>query len=78
MNQTKSSKIITVVVLLIFFMLPMFLLAQNDPPPGGGGSPDSPIDGGLSLLIAAGIGYGAKKVHDNKKKKQAENNKQDL
>lgn len=56
----------------ITLILPMALFAQV------GADPDSPIDGGLSLLIAAGIGYGAKKVHDNKKKKQAENNKQDL
>jgi hypothetical protein len=25
---------------------------------------DVPIDGGLSLLIAAGVGYGAKKMRD--------------
>ena len=29
---------------------------------------DVPIDGGLSLLIAAGIGYGAKKMRDKKLK----------
>jgi hypothetical protein len=29
---------------------------------------DVPIDGGLSLLIAAGVGYGAKKMRDNKLK----------
>jgi hypothetical protein len=27
---------------------------------------DVPIDGGLSLLIAAGVGYGAKKMRDKK------------
>lgn len=37
--------------------------AQIDP----GGDPDVPIDGGLSLLVAAGVGYGAKKL---KKKKR--------
>jgi hypothetical protein len=40
--------------------------------------PDTlPIDGGLSLLVAAGVGYGAKKVKENRKKKQqeAENDK---
>jgi hypothetical protein len=31
--------------------------------------PDAPIDGGVGLLVAAGIGYGIKKVRDNKKKK---------
>ncbi len=29
-----------------------------------------PIDGGVSLLVAAGVGYGAKKLHDAKKRKQ--------
>ena len=29
---------------------------------------DTPIDGGLSLLVAAGIGYGAKKLYNKKKK----------
>ena len=31
--------------------------------------PDAPIDGGVGLLVAAGIGYGIKKVRDNKTKK---------
>jgi hypothetical protein len=29
---------------------------------------DTPIDGGLSLLVAAGVGYGAKKLKDNKRR----------
>ena len=29
---------------------------------------DVPIDGGLSLLVAAGVGYGIKKVRDERKK----------
>jgi len=32
---------------------------------------DTPIDGGLSLLVAAGIGYGAKKLYNKKKAKSA-------
>ena len=28
---------------------------------------DIPVDGGLSLLVAAGVGYGAKKMRDRKK-----------
>lgn len=34
-------------------------------PVGGGGAP---IDGGLSILLALGLGYGAKKVYNSKKK----------
>ena len=37
---------------------------------GGTGDPDGvPVDGGLSLLLAAGAGYGANKLRKNKKKK---------
>ena len=40
------------------------------PPGGGGGTPPCwpapcvPIDGGLSLLVAAGLAYGGKKAYD--------------
>ncbi len=45
------------------------ILAQGDP----GGDPDVkiPFDGGLSLLLAAGIGYGIKKAHDKRKSEWA-------
>ncbi len=32
-----------------------------------GGDVDLPIDGGLSLLVAAGVGYGAKKLREKRK-----------
>lgn len=32
---------------------------ENDPPPDPGGVP---VDGGLSLLLAAGVGYGANRL----------------
>ncbi len=44
----------------------------GDPGGGGTGDPDDagvPIDGGLSLLLAAGAGYGANKLRKNRKKK---------
>jgi hypothetical protein len=31
---------------------------------------DVPVDGGLSLLVAAGVGYGAKKLKDRRSKKK--------
>lgn len=39
-------------------------------PPGPGGDPGTevPFDGGVSLLVAAGVAYGAKKALDAKKK----------
>ena len=44
-------------------LLPYLAMAQGD---GGGDDPDVPIDGGLSVLLAAGIGYGARQVLNNK------------
>jgi hypothetical protein len=38
------------------------IMAQPPPPQ------QIPIDGGLSLLIAGCVGYGAKKIYDIKKK----------
>ena len=65
-------KLKTMYVLLIMAMTliaPGILLAQAPPPPPD--LPvDTPIDGGLSLLVAAGVGYGIKKVRDNRKKQQ--------
>ncbi len=46
----------------IVVVFPYWVFAQD---PGGG--PDVPVDGGLSLLIAAGVGYGIKKYRDSKK-----------
>jgi hypothetical protein len=31
---------------------------------------DVPFDGGVSLLVAAGIGYGLKKVYDKRKEEK--------
>jgi hypothetical protein len=43
--------------------VPFLTLAQGPPDPQ-----DVPIDGGLCLLLAAGVGYGVKKYRDGKKK----------
>lgn len=62
--KTQLNKVVSLLVLLVTISLP--LLAQD-----GFGDPlaDTPIDGGLTLLVAAGIGYGAKKIKDNKRNK---------
>jgi len=38
----------------------------------GSEDPDAPIDGGVSVLIVAGVGYGIKKAKENRKKKMGE------
>ncbi|MDB5222830.1 MAG: hypothetical protein JWN83_1497 [Chitinophagaceae bacterium] len=60
-------KLLSVTIVLC---LPFTGMAQ--PGPGCDPAVDPacvPIDGGLSFLIAAGVGYGIKKVRDSRKKK---------
>ncbi|MBX3257763.1 MAG: hypothetical protein KF862_26780 [Chitinophagaceae bacterium] len=55
----------------IMIMAACFFATPLPAQPGGpGGDPDTeiPIDGGVSLLVAAGIAYGAKKAYDKRKK----------
>jgi hypothetical protein len=55
---------IQLVILAACFLVPCLLHAQ----PGFGDDVDDvPVDGGLSLLVAAGIGYGVKKMKNRKK-----------
>jgi len=54
-------------MILLVMLLPVLVHAQSDP----GGDPDTaPIDGGLSLLIAGGVGYGVKKVREKRASSQ--------
>ncbi|HEY9341799.1 MAG TPA: hypothetical protein VIQ23_09475, partial [Hanamia sp.] len=57
--------------LLVLIILPALVQAQGDPgcDPFGydaNGNP-CPIDGGLSALLAIGVGYGIKKYKESKK-----------
>ncbi len=42
--------------------------------PEAQGPTGAPFDGGISLLVAAGLGYAGKKAHDKRKKEKANNN----
>ena len=54
---------------MLLLCFPSLLFAQGDP----GGDPDVvPVDGGLSILAAAGVAYGVKKIRDYRKKKSEE------
>lgn len=57
------------ILFALFILLPNFLSAQAPDP--GAGDIDAPIDGGITLLLAAGVGYGVKKHRENRKKKAA-------
>lgn len=62
----KNKLILQSIALVAILLLPALLHAQ----PGFGGGEDvvdTPIDGGLSLLLAAGVGYASKKLNDKRK-----------
>jgi hypothetical protein len=72
----KKTIAILTTVLFFSFLTNNLLAASGPPSPPTGGTtgapcwppPCVPIDGGISFLIAAGIGLGAKKVYDSRKK----------
>lgn len=57
------------VIICFHFFTPINSFAQGPGDPGDpGGDPDAPIDGGVGLLLAAGVLYGIKVVRDEKRK----------
>ena len=65
--MSTKNKIRTLLTVIFLSCALSVVQAQGDP----GEDPDPtnvPIDGGLSLLIAAGVGYAAKKRYDKRKK----------
>ena len=59
---------IRLTTMTIIFCLPVLAMAQVDPGCDPALDPTCvPIDGGLSFLIAAGVGYGIKKIRDSRK-----------
>jgi hypothetical protein len=69
----KYSKTIAIfsILMILFAILPN-INAKAQGSEFGSGDPDAPIDGGVSLLIAAGIGYGIKKNKERKNNKDIE------
>lgn len=57
-------------LLLIILLSPALAMADPD----SIGEIDTPIDGGLSLLIAAGVGYGAKKLKEKRNNNKVDKN----
>ncbi|MGG9972083.1 PID-CTERM protein-sorting domain-containing protein [Ferruginibacter sp. SUN002] len=69
MKRYTKILLFTSLLVVVLNVLPKFALAQIDP----GEDPDAPIDGGISLLVAAGVGYGVKKARDSRKAKAGDN-----
>jgi hypothetical protein len=55
------------IILLVVMIMPSLLMAQTSPPDDVN-DVLVPLDGGLSLLVAAAVGYGSKKMYDKRKK----------
>ena len=70
MNRFRKYMMMFGVVITIILLNPITMNGQAPPIDPGCDplDPACPIDGGLSLLIAAGISVGAKKAYDLKKK----------
>ena len=66
-------------ILGLMLMLSAGVYAQDDEadandaePNTVNGDPDAPFDGGISLLVAAGVAYGAKQWHSSRKQSREE------
>jgi hypothetical protein len=71
----KINTIVRLIVVTAVLTLPLMASAQPGPPAGGTPpcgppfGPVCPIDGGVSLLVAAGLAFGGKKAYDMGRKK---------
>jgi len=59
---------VSAVLLAALNVSPMIGVAQPGSGDGDPTDPDAPIDGGISILLAAGVGYGIKKANDQRKR----------
>ncbi len=64
--------LMTFLLLVLFISLPCLVQAQTIDPSCDPQDPKCPIDGGLTLLLAAGAAYGIKKLRDSRKKGASE------
>ncbi len=69
MTRNNKRILLTIMIMFIIMIIPTLVSAGTTEPDPVPGDPESvPIDGGLSLLVAAGVGYGAKKMKERKNK----------
>jgi hypothetical protein len=70
--MNRLSKTFKIIIAICAISLPSFVVAQgfgDDSPCSGENNVDDvpcPFDGGVTLLVMAGVGYGLKKARDTK------------
>ncbi len=72
----KSKSSFTVIIICAFMCMSTQIFAGNGH--GHDRVSQAPLDGGVSLLIAAGIGYGVKKIRDKRKKDRITDNRDNI
>jgi hypothetical protein len=70
MKQHSKWFLMSFFCIALLAVIPNMAYSQLGDP---GEDPDAPIDGGVSVLVAAGIGYGIKKARNNRKKQHQDN-----
>jgi len=58
----KTYITLLIVAGMLMFSSDAYAQVPGGPPP----PPDTPIDGGIGILLALGVGYGIKKIKDKK------------
>ena len=57
-----------IIIIALLFATTLTYAQADLPEDFGTEDPDAPVDGGLAFLLAAGAGYGIKKLKDKKSK----------
>ncbi len=66
MKKIHLAPLLKVLFMLFFQVVCLTCLAQEGQLPDDGDPVNAPLDGGVSLLIAAGLAYGAKRAYQKK------------
>jgi hypothetical protein len=64
-----AKKVVVFLSIFLLIGLGSFNVYAQEDPGDDVDIPDIPLDGGLSILLAAGAAYGGKKLYDAKKKR---------
>jgi len=72
MKNKQMSRLAIGLMMIAFSLLPYLSMADDNPPdPCSDPTVVCPIDGGLSLLLAVGVGYGLKRYREARNKDKA-------